>query len=332
MRIAIIGDGQMGLAMADAVATAGASTVVWGPFPDRIDRLTTDRGDAQRLPGFTIQPGIELTSEAKVAVAGADLIFNAVPTQFIRGTWTNLASEIPGGVPVICVAKGIETETLLLPSGIIESAAPTAGPVCALSGPTIARELVAHLPATMVAACVDGAVAKLVREVMDVPWLRIYTHDDVIGVEMAGAIKNVIALAAGILDGMGLGINTKSALLARGLAEIARLGDAAGARTETFFGIAGVGDLATTCFSPHSRNRTCGERLGSGMSLQEIESIDGMVIEGVATTKAAAELARRLDVEMPITDAVYAVLFDGLQPTEAIEGLMRRRWTTEGIS
>jgi glycerol-3-phosphate dehydrogenase (NAD(P)+) len=204
--------------------------------------------------------------------------------------------------------------------------------MCVLSGPSIATELAQHKPATMVASSSDSTVAKSVQDLFDVPWLRIYSHDDPLGVELAGATKNVIALAAGMLDGLGIGVNAKSALLARGIAEIARLGAAMGAQVDTFFGVAGVGDLATTCFSPSGRNRSCGERLGRGESLDEVLASTTSVVEGVPTTKAVKRLAEEKGVEMPITAAVHAILFEGLSPTDAIRELMRREQKAERIA
>ena len=203
--------------------------------------------------------------------------------------------------------------------------------MAALSGPTIAAELAVRKPAAMVAASADDALARLAQDLFSVDWLRIYRHDDVIGVELAGAAKNVIALAAGIVDGLRAGDNAKSALLARGLAEIARLGTAMGARRDTFFGIAGVGDLATTCFSPSGRNRTCGDRLGAGESLEQILETTVSVVEGVPTTKAVMAMARSHGVEMPITAAVHAILFEGLAPADAIRSLMGREAKAEEI-
>jgi glycerol-3-phosphate dehydrogenase (NAD(P)+) len=202
---------------------------------------------------------------------------------------------------------------------------------CVLSGPTIATELVRRQPAVMVSSSSDETVATRMQELFDVPWLRIYTHGDPLGVELAGALKNVIAIAAGICDGMQLGDNAKSAMLARGLAEISRLGVAMGAELETFFGIAGVGDLATTCFSPHGRNRTCGERLGRGETVDTITETMGSVVEGVPTTKAVRLLAQEHGVEMPISNVMYSVLFEELSITDAIRVLMSRDLRAEQL-
>lgn len=204
--------------------------------------------------------------------------------------------------------------------------------IVVLSGPTIAAELAQRKPATMVAACTDPDLAHAAQRLFDqVPWIRVYRHDDPRGIEYAGALKNVVALAAGMVDGLEAGGNAKSALLARGLAEIVRLGVALGAKPETFFGVAGVGDLATTCFSGSGRNRTCGERLGRGEQLDDILRTMECVVEGVPTAKAAVELARQCGVDMPICQAVHAILYEGLAPEDALRQLMNRRPTVDGF-
>lgn len=335
-RIAIVGDGQMGMVLADALVERGLSVRLWGPFPEDVEALASTRRQPRRLPDFTLPDAVEVTADAACLLDGATTVVNAIPTQFIRRVWSVLAPSFPEGVGVASVSKGIENETLMRPTQVIEDALraaghPSTGPLCAISGPTIAVELARRLPATVVAASGDAEFTNRVQDLFDVDWLRIYTHDDLVGVEIAGATKNVIALAAGMAQGLGIGDNAKSALLARGLVEIARLGVALGARVETFFGIAGVGDLATTCFSPHGRNRTCGERLGQGETLETIESSTESVVEGVATSRSVVELARRHDVEMPIAQAVHAILFEGLAPREAIARLMARELKAERI-
>jgi len=335
---AIVGDGQMGLVLADALVQRGVPARLWGPFPEDMGTLAATRR-SRRLPDFVLPREVEVTADDAAALDGAAWIINAIPTQFIRRVWQRLGEHAPPGVPVLCVSKGIENETLLRPTQVIAdvlggqpgAARATERSMCALSGPTVAAELARRLPATMVAASEDPALAEAAQDLFNVPWLRVYRHDDLTGVELAGATKNVIALAAGMVDGLEVGDNAKSALLARGLAEIARLGAAMGAKVDTFFGIAGVGDLATTCFSPCGRNRTCGERLGRGERLEAILGSTVSVVEGVATTESVMQLARLHDVEMPITAAVYAILFGGLRPRDAIRTLMERRQKAERI-
>ena len=328
--VAVIGDGQMGLVLADALVCRGMDVRLWGPFEDKVTDLAMSR-KSPRLSEFTLDESVLVTSDGNSALSGADVAINAIPTQFIRGVWEDLASNVPSGIPIACVAKGIEIETQMLPTQIIEASLLSGHTTCVLSGPTIATELVRRQPAVMVSSSSDDGVASTIQDLFDVPWLRIYTHGDPLGVELAGALKNVIAVAAGICDGMKLGDNAKSAMLARGLAEIARLGVAMGAQLETFFGIAGVGDLATTCFSPYGRNRTCGERLGKGEKLDEITSSMGSVVEGVPTTKAVKVLSEQYDVDMPIAATMHEVLFGGLEIQDAIVALMSRDLRAEQL-
>lgn len=331
--VVIVGSGQMALVLSDALVERGHEVVLWSPFAEQARTLAETRRSPDHLPDFDLPAAVMVTADDD-ATARATLLLNAMPTQFIRVAWKRVGAHAPAGVPIACVSKGIEQDTLLRPSAVLHDvlgADDASRPVCALSGPTIAAELARRLPATMVAAATDAAVAERVQTTFSAPWLRIYRHDDPLGVELAGATKNVIALAAGLVDGLGAGDNAKSAILARGLAEIVRLGVAMGASAETFFGVAGVGDLATTCFSPSGRNRTCGERLGRGEPLDAILASRATVVEGVPTTRALLVLAERHGVDMPITQAVGAILFGGLDPREAIDQLMSRSATVERI-
>ncbi len=335
-RVAIVGTGQMGLVLADSLATQGVPVRLWGRDPASVGVLARSRQWPARLPGLTLPAAVEVTSRDEGLFDGASIAVSAVPTQFIATIWRRLRAGVPDRLPIVSVAKGIENGSLLRPTQAIAAAtgddpqAPRRA-LGALSGPTIAAELARHLPATMVAASPDEALGRLVQKLFGTPWLRVYRHDDLVGVEVAGAAKNVIALAAGMVDGLQAGYNAKSALLARGLAEIARLGTALGARVDTFFGVAGVGDLATTCFCPEGRNRTCGERLGRGEKLEAILAGTQSVVEGVATTKSLAQLARERKVDMPITAAVHGILFEGLSLRQAIAGLMGREQKAETI-
>lgn len=334
MTTAIIGDGQMGLVLAALLAERAMPVRLWGPFPREVEALARDRR-SPRLHDFTLDAAVEVTADGAAALRGASMVVNAIPTQYIRPVWSGLAPHVARDADIVSVAKGIENESMRRPSEILAEALESAGAadaaahICVLSGPTIAAELARRLPATMVAASGHEALARRVQHHFSGPSLRIYSNPDLVGVELAGALKNVIALAAGIADGLELGFNAKSALLARGLVEIARLGVALGAREDTFYGIAGVGDLATTCFSPEGRNRSCGERLGRGESLASILKSSASVVEGVPTTRSVMELCAMLGVEMPITAAVSAILFEGLEPARAIEELMRRELKSE---
>lgn len=340
-RVAVLGLGQMGLVvaamLAEPEAGAGRGVTIWGRDADEAGRLAQSRR-TPRLAGLVLPEAVRVAWRVADALAGADLIVSAVPVQALRQVWTGLRAEVPPTAGIVSVAKGLEVGTLLRPTRIIAEVLtapggddPDARPrrLAALSGPTIAAELARCLPATMIAASDDAAFAKQVQRLFSSRWIRVYTNPDVLGVELAGAVKNVIAIAAGIIDGLQAGNNAKSALLARGLAEIARLGAAMGASPETFAGIAGVGDLATSCFSPEGRNRSCGEALGRGAALAEYLAGSPHVVEGVETTRAVIELARRYRVPMPITEAVHAVLFEGLDPVSAITRLMSRELKDE---
>ena len=322
-QVVIIGDGQMGLVLADALFSKGINVTIWSPFKDCAVSLKETR-QSPRLPSFTLPAEVDVTSDIPSALSGADILINAIPTQFIRKVWSQLKGDVSIEIPIGCVSKGVEIDTLMLPTQVLQQVLQVSHPTCVLSGPTIATELAKKQPAALVASSADASTAVLFQELFNLSWLRVYTHNDPLGVEIAGALKNVIAIAAGICDGMQLGDNAKSAMLSRGLAEISRLGVSMGAQLETFFGIAGVGDLATTCFSPHGRNRTCGERLGRGESLKNIESTMGSVVEGVPTTKAVRMLADKYQVEMPISEAIYQVLYESLDLQDAINLLMSR--------
>jgi glycerol-3-phosphate dehydrogenase (NAD(P)+) len=349
----MLGVGQMGLVCAGLLVSqesvressngGGLARPVrvnlWGHSIEEAGDLAQTRR-SPRLEGFVLHDDVDVVLKDAAAVRGASLIVSAIPVQFIRDVWTRLAPHIPKDAAVLSVAKGIENTTMLRPTQVIADVLRKSGrddpdgpprKIGCLSGPTIAAELARCLPAAMIAASDDLDFAREVQGLFGNSWMRIYTNPDVLGVELAGAVKNIIAIAAGVLDGLQAGYNAKSALLARGLAEISRLGLAMGANHETFFGIAGVGDLATTCFSPEGRNRTCGEALGRGHKLDEYLMSIPYVVEGVATTKAVIELAQKYRVDMPITKAVHAVLFEGVDPIEAIGQLMAREQKAEKV-
>ncbi|MHB1157300.1 MAG: NAD(P)H-dependent glycerol-3-phosphate dehydrogenase [Phycisphaerales bacterium] len=339
--ISILGDGAMATACAMLLDSRGFAVTMWGPFADHVEELERHRENRRYLPGIPLPAGLRFTADEATAMRDAQLIVSAAPTQFVRSVWRRFVNHYKSGVPIVSVAKGIENDTLKRPSQVIDEVLASAGPinwprrprpkVAVMSGPSIAQELAKCLPATVCVASEDAALAAEVQRIFTTNWYRVYTNPDVLGVELAGATKNVIAIAAGILDGLHAGYNAKSALLSRGLAEITRLGVAMGANAETFFGITGVGDLATTCFCPSGRNRSAGELLGKGMSLdQMLKQIPG-VVEGVPTAKSIMQLARQYQVEMPITAAVHAVLFEGLDPIRGITMLMSREPKAERV-
>ena len=334
MSITIVGDGAMATVCALLLESRGMKVTIWGSRHEHIEEMIQTRENRRYQPDCRIPASVRLTAQDNIAFDGASLILSAIPTQYLRKVWQRLASHVPDDVPIASVSKGIENATLLRPTQIIADVlgeADAGRPLAAISGPTVADELARCLPATVCVASEDTDTAQLVQETFTTHWFRVYTNPDVLGVELAGATKNIIALAAGILDGLQAGNNAKSALLSRGLAEITRLGVAMGASRETFFGIAGVGDLATSCFSPSGRNRTCGEQLGKGRKLDDILKAVPGVVEGVPTTQSVVELARKHDVDMPITQTVYDVLFDELDPIEGISRLMSRQPKPEQV-
>jgi len=327
-RMAIIGDGATGTLFGSIAAHNGLHATLWGRRAEHIAELADRRENVTYLPGFPIPRELQLTSDDSSAFSGCQFIICAVPTQFIRATLQRLAPYIPAGIPVISLAKGIENNTLLRPTEIVEQILGVR-PIVAIAGPAIAGEIASGHPATIVAATHDPSLAQRTQQMLSTSNLRIYTNDDVIGVELAGATKNIIAVAAGILDGIHAGVNAKASLLTRGLVEISRLGAAMGAKPLTFSGLAGLGDLATTCFSPGSRNRSFGQWIGQGLSRQAaMEKLSG-IAEGVATTRSVVELACRYNIDMPITRCLHAVLFEGKKPAEGIAELMSRRQRDE---
>jgi glycerol-3-phosphate dehydrogenase (NAD(P)+) len=326
----------MGTTCAIMLAENGLRVRLWSAFPEAAEQLAHLRENRRFLPGHRLPESVEVTGDDAAALAGVELAISAVPTQFMRPVWLRLRPHCPAGLAICSVAKGIENATLLRPTQVLldvlgkgtgsrRGGCLSPSPhVAALSGPSIAPEVARRLPATVVVAADDLALAERVQALITRPYFRVYTNDDLIGVEIAGATKNVIAIAAGVLDGLGAGDNAKAALVSRGLSEITRLGLAAGAREQTFAGLAGVGDLVTTCISPVGRNRSFGEAIGRGRTIQQAQAATEGVVEGVATTASVVQLARRYDVEMPITQAVHDVLFAGVAPRDAIGQLMTR--------
>ncbi len=319
----VIGIGAMGTVTSQILASNGTNVTLLARDVEPVGEIFVERENRRYLAGVKLDRGITPTNDAAAALRRPELVVSAVPCQYLRAAWKQHGPRVPAGVPVVSVTKGIEIATQARPSEIIAEYAPR-NPVGVISGPNIATELARCLPATAVAAAREPAVAELIQQAFSTAWLRVYTSADVVGVELAGALKNVIAIAAGILDGLHAGDNAKAALVTRGLVEITRLGVAMGAKAETFGGLAGVGDLITTSVSPHGRNRTAGERIGRGATMQQALSESTAVIEGIPTTRAVLELATRHGVEMPITRAVYEVLFDGKPPLVAITELLNR--------
>jgi glycerol-3-phosphate dehydrogenase (NAD(P)+) len=323
-QITILGDGAMATVCSIMLTQRGHEITMWGAFEESIERLMQNREQSRLLPGVRVPERVRLTANDADAFNGASMVVSAIPTQYLRSVWQRLTPHLPKDLPIVSVSKGIENSSLLRPTQIIGDAVGPSHGLVALSGPNVAGELAKYLPATAVAASSDLALAERVQHTFSTQWFRVYTNDDIIGVELAGATKNVIAIAAGILDGLAAGNNAKSALVTRGLVEITRLGVAMGAKADTFQGLAGLGDLITTCVSPEGRNRTVGEQIGKGRKLQDILAKMDSVAEGVPTTKSLVELAKRFNVEMPITTGVYQILFEGKDAIDALTELMSR--------
>ncbi len=328
-KVSIIGDGAMGSVCAVILCSKSVKVRMWGYDPGYVARVKQTRENSIFLPGYRLPDELDLESDDSLIMKGADLLVSAVPCQFMRGVWERLKPYVPKSVPIVSVAKGIENNTLLRPTEILSEILGNSREYAVLSGPTIADELIRSLPATACIGSEDAEVAKKIQETFNTSAFRVYTNDDVIGVEIAGALKNVIAIAAGIIDGVGAGDNAKAALVTRGLAEIKRLGVALGARGETFSGLSGLGDLVTTCVSPRGRNRSFGERIGKGQSAQEALDATKSVVEGAATCDSVLELAGRYNVEMPICQAVGGVISGKKSVDAAILELMTRELKSE---
>ncbi len=322
----VLGAGSWGTAFAKVLADAGRKVVLWARRPAVAEAIRTTHSNPDYLPGLRLPDAVHATTDAAEALSGADLVVLAVPAQTLRG---NLAAWTPYLEPdstLVSLMKGIELGTTKRMSEVIvETTGVDPSRVVVVSGPNLAPEIAAEQPAATVVACTDTDRATLVQSSISTPYLRPYTNDDVIGCELGGAVKNVIALAAGIAAGMGLGDNTRATLITRGLAETARLGVALGADPLTFAGLAGMGDLVATCSSPLSRNRTFGEHLGRGENLEQAQSATRQTTEGVKSCLAIRDLARANGVEMPITEQVERICHEGADPRDAMTVLMSRK-------
>jgi glycerol-3-phosphate dehydrogenase (NAD(P)+) len=326
VEIAVLGAGGWGIAMSKLLAENGHKVSLWEYDSKEMQRLSLDREHTQKLPGVIIPEEVEITNDLNKSVSGAGLLVLALPSHTVRGVAKRLSSSKLNDPLVVNLAKGIENDTLLRMSEVLRQELPSRlhEKITTLSGPSHAEEVARKHPTTVVVAGFKEEIAKIVQQTFMNPYFRVYTNSDLIGVELGGSLKNVIAIASGICDGMGLGDNSKGALLSRGLAEIIRLGEKLGARRETFAGLSGLGDLVTTCISRYSRNRFVGEEIGKGRTLKEVESKMVMVAEGIKTTRSAYQLSLKHQIEMPITQQVHRVLFEDKKPGEAIRELMTR--------
>jgi glycerol-3-phosphate dehydrogenase (NAD(P)+) len=316
--------------MASVLAAGGHAVSIWEYDPAARAALADRTARDDFLQGFTLPPEIMVVDTLEDLAGSADLLVLATPAQFLRGTLQTIPPELRGVDGIINLAKGIENRTQARMSEVIaDTLTVTAERVVTVSGPSHAEEVVRAMPTTVVAAGPDGRLVERVQTSLSTSFFRVYHSSDLVGVELGGALKNVIALAVGIADGLGMGDNSKGALITRGLAEITRLGVAMGARAETFAGLSGLGDLVTTCYSRHSRNRAVGERVGRGETLETVLKSIKQVAEGVTTTSSAVALARQTNVEMPITLQVYRILFEGQTPRDGVGELMERTLKAE---
>lgn len=323
-KVTILGSGAMATACSTLLAEHPDQPVsMWVRNPAHAEAMLRDRENRRLLPGVRIPNSVEITSDLEKALVDAEFLVAAIPTQFLRETLGSIKRHLNQERPVISVVKGIENETFYRPSEIIADVLGSRA-VVALSGPSHAEEIGRKLPATVVAASGDLGLARHVQRMFNTDRFRVYTNLDLIGVELAAALKNVVAIAAGISDGLGYGDNAKSALMTRGLVEMTRFGARFGAEPATFTGLAGMGDLITTCMSRFGRNRHVGERLGQGEPLQQILGSMEAVAEGVATSRSVHQIAEQDGIEMPITSEVYQVLFEGKSPSAATHSLMLR--------
>ncbi|MCD6176012.1 MAG: NAD(P)-dependent glycerol-3-phosphate dehydrogenase [Planctomycetes bacterium] len=325
----VIGNGGMGSVCAMLLCENGINTTLWGHDAAELAQIAAARENVIFLPGYPLSKSLGYEADDAKAIAGAELLVSAVPCQFMRGVWERLKPYLPAGVPIVSITKGIENNTLLRPTQILTEILGSQHPLATLSGPNIADEIAHGLPASATVACRDEDLARRIQQAFNTPSFRVYTNDDCVGVELAGAMKNVIAIAAGIIDGIGAGDNAKAALITRGLAEIQRLGVVLGAAKKTFIGLSGLGDLFTTCVSPKGRNRGFGERIGKGMSVDEAISATQSVVEGVPTCSGIVELAKKHHVEMPITESIYSIIQKQKTVKEAITNLMTRELKAE---
>jgi glycerol-3-phosphate dehydrogenase (NAD(P)+) len=326
-KITVIGDGGWGTTLAVLLDSKGSKVNLWGAFPDYVKMMKASRENTKFLPGIKIPDSIGLTSVIG-ETADSDVIVMAVPSKYMRDVAGMMKGIHPEQKLFVSVSKGIENGTLMRMSEVISDVLGEVR-IGTLSGPTISYEVARGLPTTVVSASADERAAEEIQDLFMTDSFRIYTNTDITGVELGGSLKNVIAIAAGISDGLGFGVNTKSGLLVRGIVEISRLGTAMGAKHETFYGISGLGDLVTTCVSNHGRNRWFGEEIGKGKDPEAVMKSTEMAVEGVGTAKSCSELCKKHGIEMPIDDEVYNVISDGKDPKTAVRNLMTRKKRSE---
>jgi glycerol-3-phosphate dehydrogenase (NAD(P)+) len=329
VKATILSDGAWGTALALVLIENGHEVSMWGPFPEYIDQMRKTRLNSKFLPGIKLPASLELEADMEKAIQDSQVIVLASPSQFMRSTLEILKKYLKPEQLLVNVAKGIETDSLKRMSQLCQEVLGDCR-YAVLSGPSHAEEVARKCPTALVVASEDTNQTELVQEVFMNDYFRVYSTNDVVSVELGGALKNVLAIAAGVIDGMEIGDNPKAALITRGIAEMARLGTALGGQPETFSGLSGTGDLIVTCTSGHSRNRHVGEELGRDKKLDEILQAMGMVVaEGVKTSKSAYQLARQAGVETPIINEVYSTLYENKSPKQAVYDLMTRKARTE---
>ncbi len=332
-KIAVIGAGSWGTTLADLLAKKGHEVTLWAYEPELVLEMRDIRENTLFLPGIKLNERLSFTNDLEEAYRGCSMVLCVVPSQLVRRVMTNSLPFLPKEAIIVSASKGIEVDTLATVSEIYQDILPPEQyqTLAALSGPSFAREVALEMPTAVAAAASSEAVALRVQEAFTTSYFRVYRNSDVVGVELGGAIKNVIAIAAGISDGLGFGSNTRAALITRGLAEMTRLGLALGAKASTFAGLAGMGDLVLTCTGDLSRNRSVGIQIGQGRTLSEILGEMRMVAEGVKTTESAYNLAQKLGVEMPIIEQMYKMLYQNKPAREAVLELMTRNLKAEGV-
>ena len=328
-RIAVVGAGSWGTTLANLLCGRGYEVTLWAFEPEVADEINRRHRNDLFLPDAPLLPSLAATTDLGAAVAGAALVVSAAPSHVVRQVMAGAAPRLAPGVVVLSASKGLERDTHKRMTEVLAEVLPRGTALAALSGPTFAREVYERMPTAAVVASADAGSARRAQEAVCAPYFRLYTNDDVVGVELAGALKNVVAIAAGILDGLGMGNNTRAALITRGLAEITRLGVALGAKPATFAGLAGMGDLLMTATGPLSRNRSLGVEVGQGKALEEVLARRLSVAEGVGTARAAVDLAAKTGVELPIAREVASVLFEHKPVRQAIGELMERSLKSE---
>lgn len=325
MRVAVIGAGAWGTTLANLLARNGRDTVLWVREPDLAEEMRSTRINSFFLPDYELHPSLGIENDPEKAMKGSEVFLMVVPSQFTRATLASFAPLLPDSPAVVCASKGIELDTTAPMSRVVAEALEGKTPrYASLSGPSFAAEVSQDMPTSVSLGCADDALAKSLQELFSTPRFRVYTTPDFRGVELGGAVKNIIAIAAGVSDGLGFGHDARAALITRGLAEISRLGMALGANERTFMGLSGMGDLVLTCTGDLSRNRQVGLKLGQGRRLDDIIGEMKAVAEGVKTTSSVHELAADLGVEMPITAEMHAILYEDKNPAQAVNDLMTR--------